>query len=200
LPPGLTGLLIAAVFAAAMSTVSTSLNSSATLLMTDYYRRFFHPQASERQCLLALYAGTIVWGSLGTGMALLLVKLTESALDIWWTLSGIFGGGMCGLFLLGMMSRRAKNPAAVAGVIAGVLVILWMSFPKLVDFLLAQPERSLAHGWGLALRESARGWMSPFHAFMVPVVGTLAILLVGVLISCFHRGHQRQPDGGSPDA
>jgi len=200
LPPGLTGLLIAAIFAAAMSTVSTSLNSSATLLMSDYYRRFVNRRASERQCLRALYAGTIVWGALGTGMALLLVKLTESALDIWWTLSGIFGGGMCGLFLLGMISRRAKNPAAVAGVIAGVLVILWMSFPKLVAFLLTQAEGSLARGWGLALRESARGWMSPFHAFMVPVVGTLAILLVGMLISRFPSGRQRQPDGGSPNA
>lgn len=199
LPPGLTGLLIAAIFAAAMSTVSTSLNSSATLLMTDYYRRFVNRRASERQCLLALYAGTIVWGALGTGMALLLVKLTESALDIWWTLSGIFGGGMCGLFLLGMISRRAKNPAAVAGVIVGVLVILWMSFPKLIDFLLAQSEGGVAHGWGLALRESAHGWTSPFHSFMIPVVGTLAILLVGVLMSRFPRG-QGQPDEGSPDA
>ena len=187
LPPGLTGLLVAAVFAAAMSTVSTSLNSSATLLMTDYYRRFLQPQAGERQCLLALYISTIVWGGLGTGMALLLVKLTESALDIWWTLSGIFGGGMCGLFLLGMISRRARNPAAVAGVLAGVLLILWMSFPKLVDFLLAQAAGGLAHGWGLALREASTGWMSPFHAFMVPVVGTLAILLVGVLASRLAR-------------
>jgi SSS family solute:Na+ symporter len=200
LPPGLTGLLIAAVFAAAMSTVSTSLNSSATLLMTDYYRRFFNRQARERQCLLALYASTFVWGALGTGMALLLVKLTESALDIWWTLSGIFGGGMCGLFLLGMMSRRAKNPAAVAGVIVGVLVIFWMSFPKLIDFLLAQAAGGVAHGWGLALRQSATGWRSPFHAFMVPVVGTLAILLVGVLSSRFHRGNQRRPEGDLPDA
>lgn len=200
LPPGLTGLLIAAIFAAAMSTVSTSLNSSATLLMTDYYRRFFNRQASERQCLLALYAATIAWGALGTGMALLLVKLTESALDIWWTLSGIFGGGMCGLFLLGLMSRRAKNPAAVAGVLAGVLVILWMSFPKLVDFLLTQSAGGPAYRWGLALRESASGWMSPFHAFLVPVFGTLAILLVGVLISRLRRSGRRRPEEGLPAA
>jgi SSS family solute:Na+ symporter len=183
LPPGLTGLLIAAVFAAAMSTVSTSLNSSATLLMSDYYRRFFRPRATEKQCMLALYASTIAWGILGTGMALILVQLTESALDIWWTLSGIFGGGMCGLFLLGMISRRAKNPAAVTGVIVGVLAILWMSFPKLIDYLLSQPAGSQAGQLGLRLQQQATGWLSPFHAFMVPVVGTLTILLVGLLIS-----------------
>ena len=191
LPPGVTGLLIAAVFAAAMSTVSTSLNSSATLLLTDYYRRFFQPEAGEKQCMLVLYASTIVWGALGTGMAMLLIKLTDSALDIWWTLSGIFGGGMCGLFLLGMISRRAKNPAAVTGVIAGVLVILWMSFPKLVDFLLAQAPRGTAHRWGLSLQGSASAWMSPLHAFLVPVVGTLAILLTGLLVSRWTRGDRR---------
>jgi SSS family solute:Na+ symporter len=183
LPPGLTGLLIAAVFAAAMSTVSTSLNSSATLLMSDYYRRFFRPRATEKQCMFALYVSTIAWGILGTGMALILVKLTESALDIWWTLSGIFGGGMCGLFLLGMISRRARNPAAVTGVIVGVLVILWMSLPKLIDYLLSQPAGSQAGQLGLRLQQQTTGWLSPFHAFMVPVVGTLTILLVGLLIS-----------------
>jgi SSS family solute:Na+ symporter len=183
LPPGLTGLLIAAIFAAAMSTVSTSLNSSATLLMSDYYRRFFNPRATDKQCMTALYLGTIAWGILGTGMALILVKLTESALDIWWTLSGIFGGGMCGLFLLGMISRRAKNPAAVAGVITGVLVILWMSFPKLVDYLLAQPLGSGAQELGVRLQQDSAPWRSPFHAFMVPVIGALAILCIGLLVS-----------------
>jgi len=183
LPPGLTGLLIAAVFAAAMSTVSTSLNSSATLLLSDYYRRFVNPGATERQCMIALYVSTVVWGILGTGMALALVKLTESALDIWWTLSGIFGGGMCGLFLLGMISRRAKNPAAVAGVVVGVLVILWMSLPKLTAYLLAQRLASPAHELEASLKQGASGWLSPFDALMIPVVGTLSILLVGLLIS-----------------
>jgi SSS family solute:Na+ symporter len=200
LPPGLTGLLIAAVFAAAMSTVSTSLNSSATLLMSDYYRRFFNPRASEKQCMFALYLSTVVWGILGTGMALILVKLTESALDIWWTLSGIFGGGMCGLFLLGMISRRAKNPAAVAGVVGGVLVILWMSFPKLVDYLRAQPPGSHAEQLGAWLQQQAGGWLSPFHAFMVPVVGTLTILLVGLLISRLFGSNGAQLPGDSGGA
>lgn len=200
LPPGLTGLLIAAVFAAAMSTVSTSLNSSATLLMTDYYRRFVNRQPEERQCMRALYASTIVWGALGTGMALLLVKLTESALDIWWTLSGIFGGGMCGLFLLGMVARKARNPAAATGVIAGVLAILWMSLPKLADFLLAQPEGGSVHQAGLALREATSGWLSPLHAFMVPVVGTLTILLVGLGVSSLGSLFSKADRVGGPDA
>ncbi len=183
LPPGLTGLLIAAIFAAAMSTISTSMNSSATLVMTDYFKRFIRPTASERESMMALYAGTIIWGALGTGLALGLVRLTESALDIWWTLSGIFGGGMSGLFLLGMISRRAKNPAAVTGVIAGVLVILWMSAPKLVEYLSKLPADTPVRRWAVQVGESMATWASPFHAFMVPVVGTLVILLVGIGIS-----------------
>jgi len=182
LPPGLTGLLIAAIFAAAMSTVSTSLNSSATLVMSDYYRRFLNPRASDRQCMAALYISTVVWGILGTAMALALVRLTENALDIWWTLSGIFGGGMCGLFLLGMISRRAGNPAAITGVLTGIVAILWLSFPKVIDYLLAQSEGSVLGNLGMWLDQHASGWLSPLHAFMVPVLGTLTILLVGLLL------------------
>jgi solute:Na+ symporter, SSS family len=192
--------LIAAVFAAAMSTVSTSLNSSATLLMSDYYRRFFNPSATEKQCMFALYLSTIVWGILGTGMALILVQLTDSALDIWWTLSGVFGGGMCGLFLLGMISRRAKNPAAVAGVVVGVLVILWMSLPKLIDYLTSRAAESQAHQLGVWLQQQAAGWLSPLHAFMVPVIGTLSILLVGLLVSRLLSGEKTRRPGEPNDA
>ncbi len=130
LPVGMTGLLIAAIFAAAMSTISTSLNSSATLLMNDYYKRFFNPDATEKKAMKVLYASTIVWAALGTGMALALVQLTDNVLDIWWELSSIFSGGILGLFLLGMISR-VKNPAAVTGVLVGALVIAWMVFSPL---------------------------------------------------------------------
>lgn len=131
LPPGVTGLLIAAIFAAAMSTVSTSLNSSATLLLDDYYRRFFRPQAGEAESMRVLYGGTILWGILGTAMALALVPRTESALDTWWVLSSLFSGGMVGLFLLGMMSKRTGNAAALAAVGMGTLVLAWMAFSPL---------------------------------------------------------------------
>jgi SSS family solute:Na+ symporter len=178
LPPGLTGLLIAAVFAAAMSTVSTSLNSSATLVMTDYYKRFFNRDATERQSMIALYVGTIIWGVLGTGLALLLVSLTESALDIWWTFAGIFGGGMTGIFLLSIISRRAGKPAAITGVSLGVVVILWMSIPKLVTIFSPGITDEFFLG---------RWWVSPFHAFMVNVFGTLVIVLIGHLVSLAYR-------------
>ena len=169
LPQGVTGLLIAAIFAAAMSTLSTSLNSSATLLMSDYYRRFIDPEASEGRSMAVLYTATLVWGALGTGVALLLVNIT-SALDAWWTLSSIFSGGIVGLFLLGMISRRANSPAAATAVACGILVIAWMVLSK------------------SAMWPTSWNWLqSPFHDFMIIVVGTMTILLVGVLVSRFVR-------------
>jgi SSS family solute:Na+ symporter len=175
LPIGITGLLIAAVFAAAMSTVSTSLNSSATLLMRDFYQRYVNPSAKESQSMAVLYAGTIIWGTLGTGVALLLVG-TTSALDAWWTLASIFSGGIVGLFLLGLISRRAGNAAAATAVIVGLLVIAWMAL-------------STTPYWP----QSLQGLRSPFHSFMIIVVGTASILLVGLLVGRFTRPRNIAP-------
>ncbi len=161
LPPGAAGLLMAALFAAAMSSIDTSLNSSATVILSDLYPSRGR-SVSDREAMRVLYIGTVVVGFLGTGTALAMMGVT-SVLDAWWTLSGIFAGGMLGLFLLGMISKRAKTPAAVTGVVAGLAVIIWMTLsPRL-------PEASVLR--------------SPFHANMIVVVGTLTIFLIGMLVS-----------------
>ena len=99
---------------------------------------------------------------IGTGTALAMMGV-KSVLDAWWTLSGIFAGGMLGLFLLGMISKRADRAAAITGVSIGIMVILWMTLsPQLPA--------------GSTLR-------SPFHSNMIIVVGTLTIFWVGLLVS-----------------
>lgn len=138
LPNGVTGILIAAVFAAGMSTISTSLNSGATILMTDYYKRYFRPKASPNGEILCLRWSTIFLGVAGVGCALAMLKV-KSALDAWWAMQSIFSGGMLGLFLLGYFCKRARNLEAAIGVVLGILVIAWItlfqahfeSFPKL---------------------------------------------------------------------
>ncbi len=165
LPAGMAGLVLAAVLAAGMGNISTSVNSSATLLLRDFYQRYLNPQATEKQSMFVLYGGSLLWGVLGAGVALLMVNI-KSALDVWWLLASIFSGGIVGLFLLGLISRRADNPTAVTAVILGVLVILWMTVSTTAYW-----PSSLA-----ALR-------SPFHGFLVIVIGTLTILLVGLLLS-----------------
>ncbi len=163
LPRGVTGLLIASIFAAAMSTISSSLNSSATIVLNDYYQRYFRRESTERQKMKVLHGATLVVGLLGTGMALAMIHV-KSALDAWWTLAGVFGGGMLGLFLLGLLARHAARSAGLAGVAAGVLVILWMS---------------LSPQWTGALA----AWRSPFHSFLTIVFGTAAILVVGLAVT-----------------
>ena len=170
LPTGAKGLLLAAIFSAAMSTISTSLNSSATLLLTDWYQRFVRPQATDRESMRVLHLASLIWGVLGTGVALAMIGV-KAALDAWWTMSGIFAGGMLGLFLLGLISKRAGNPAAVTAVVVGVLVIVWMTL---------SPGSA---AWPEYLR-------SPFHSFMTVVVGTLVILLVGLGVSRFSASHR----------
>jgi len=167
LPAGITGLLIASVFAAGMSTVSTSLNSTATIFLTDYYKRFINKKASERSSMTVLYISSFLTGTAGIVIALALVGV-ESALDAWWSLASIFSGGMIGLFLLGYISKRTGNPEAIIGVITGVLIIIWMSLSPLV----------FTEGKSLAFR-------SPFHTNLTIVFGTMTIFLVGFLLTKF---------------
>lgn len=124
LPDGVTGLLVAAIFAAGMSTVSTSINSSATIIFTDFMQRK-RPMETGRQVKM-LYLISLLIGLAGVGVALAMMSV-KSALDAWWSLAGIFSGGMLGLFLLGYLSRRIRSAHALGGVAAGVLLIGWMS-------------------------------------------------------------------------
>ncbi len=163
LPVGLTGLLIAAIFSAGMSTISTSLNSSATIILTDYYRMYINKNASERASMTVLYLSSAVIGFFGVLIALSLVGV-ESVLDAWWALASVFSGGMLGLFLLAFLSKKVRRIDAIVGVICGVLVITWMSLSPL----------TFNEGPLVAFR-------SPFHANLTIVIGTLVIFLVGFI-------------------
>ena len=127
LPVGLRGLIIAAILAASMSTIDSALNSSATVLFIDYYKRFFKPNASEKNNINFLRYSTVVWGILGIGFALLMIN-TKSALDIWWQISGIFGGGILGLFLLAIFNVKISNTQGIIATVFSVLIIIWGTF------------------------------------------------------------------------
>jgi len=162
LPAGISGLLIASIFAAGMSTISTSFNSSATVFLTDYYKRYFKKNASDRESMKVLYVSSFIISVLGIliGIAMINVK---SALDAWWKLASIFSGGMLGLFLLGIFSQVKKVIGAVFGVIAGLLVIIWLSAGPLV------------------FGEDIAG--SQLHSYLTIVLGTATIFLVGFIFS-----------------
>ena len=169
LPAGFKGLLVAAVFAAAMSTISCSLNSAATIILTDIYRRFAGERGRKKE-MSVLRLATVALGAAGGGIALLLAKSSpENALDVWWTLSGIFSGGMLGLYLLSI-ATNASSRAAFWAVVSGVAAIAVLTFSGKFSIL---PE-------------------IPLHKFMIPVVGTSIIFAVGfaackIAAGIFHK-------------
>ncbi len=128
-PAGLKGLIIAAILAAAMSTVDSALNCSATVLLLDFHKRYLKPDIGERASVLFLRLGTIVWGILGTGAALLMIR-AKSSLDIWWQISGIFGGALLGLFLLAFLRMRLRLWQGLVSIGVSIVVITWGTFAR----------------------------------------------------------------------
>ncbi|MEZ5324021.1 MAG: sodium:solute symporter [Verrucomicrobiales bacterium] len=138
LPAGVAGLLIAAVFAASMSSLDSSMNSVAAAFTTDFYRKR-QPQASETSCLRVARRTTIVIGVLGTAFASLLAEASgvKSLWDQFNQFLGLFGGALCGLFCLAIFIPRVGSSAALAGVVISFAVQIAVKF-----FIYPQ-----LHGW-----------------------------------------------------
>lgn len=168
IPAGLVGLIVSAILSAAMSTISSGMNASATVFTEDIYKRYFKPGITEKQTMTLLHLATTIVGVAGViaGIAMIGVK---SVLDVWWQLSGIFAGGMLGLFLLGIISKQTRNHEAIIAIVIGIIVIIWMTLSPLL------PEQ-----YGM-LRNT-------LHQNMVIVIGTLTIFLTGILFTRIRQG------------
>lgn len=159
LPPGVSGLLVAAIIAAAMSTVSSTLNSGATVLLEDYRKRFFLRAGGERGDIVFLRTATAALGvaSVAVGVSVMNVK---SALTAFWALQSVLSGGMLGLFLLALVARRSKGIHAAVATAAALAVVAWVM---------------LGQEWtGFSIR---------LHVDMAIVLGTVALVLVGAALS-----------------
>lgn len=136
LPQGMSGLLIAGIFAASMSSLDSSLNSAATVVTVDFYKRF-RPERSDKKHLQVARIATVVIGIMGMGFALLLAgSEVKSLWDEFSKVLGLFAGGLAGLFLLGMSSRRATTGGALIGFAISSLIQYWVSSTGAVHFLL----------------------------------------------------------------
>jgi SSS family solute:Na+ symporter len=172
LPSGLTGILVAAILAAGMSTLDSSLNSSATVWSIDFYRRKIRPQANDARLLKITRFSTLVIGLIGTGASLAMTQV-RTALDLWWQLSAIFGGGMLGLFLLGWLVPRASAKAALPATAAGITLIAWGTL-------------------GSQIAADAHWLHFPLHSMLVGLVGTAGILLIGWLLAYLWPADEQQ--------
>lgn len=158
LPVGLTGLVIAGVMAAGMSTLDSSINVSATVFTVDFYKRIRGDGVSDAKLLNVTRISSVLVGVIGTVASLAMIRV-QAALDVWWKLSSIFGGAMLGLFLVGIVVRKATSRGALLGALAGILVIIWGSFFSY------DPEAS---AW----------YQFPLHGNMIGPVATLVIVTV----------------------
>ena len=117
-PPGLAGLLIAAILAAAMSNLSAALNSLSSTTMIDFYLRL-RPQTPEGSRLSLSRGATLIWGAILFALALASRRGGE-VLEAGLKIASVAYGGLLGVFLLGVLTRRATQTGAIAGMLCGL--------------------------------------------------------------------------------
>jgi SSS family transporter len=155
LPTGVAGLAIAAILAAAMANLSAALNSLASTTVVDFYRPWW-PRASEARLLRVARTATVGWGALLLPIAIR-ASQSHSVLEAGLSIASIPSGVLLGVFLLGVLTRKPREGAAMAGVAVGLAVILyvWLATP-------------VAFTWYV-------------------LIGTIATFAAGVIASLFER-------------
>lgn len=122
LPMGVTGLIIAGIFAAAMATLSSIINSVATLASVDFYEKLVKNPDPKKSVLFAELM-TVAAGVIGITFALILSRYDiHSLFDVSIELAGLLGGGFAGAYTLGMFTRRANAPGVAIGVGSAILL------------------------------------------------------------------------------
>jgi SSS family transporter len=136
MPAGICGLMIAGIFAASMSSLDSSIHATMTAIMNDFYHRF-KPGISDKSYFRLARWTTLIIGVIGTGLGLLLsVYNIPSLWDFFMKILGLLGGGVTGIFVLGVFSKRANGPGAFVGaIISAVLVFAAQTYTHMHFFL-----------------------------------------------------------------
>ncbi|WP_082235348.1 sodium:solute symporter [Halobacillus massiliensis] len=119
LPSGISGLIIAGVFAAAMSSLDSGLNALSAVTIRDFYSKFFKKNASEEHYLKASRWATLLWGAYATVFAFFVANLGP-VIEAINKIGSLFNGALLGVFLLALFTRRTNGTGAFAGLIAGM--------------------------------------------------------------------------------
>lgn len=123
LPPGVGGLLLAAIFAATLTTLAANLNATATALTSDFYLRFKREKGSDAQAVACGKGLTLACGVLACLLALLFAHVEiQSMQETFYKFLGVLTSGITGLFLLGMFAPRVGGQAAIVGLVANYAV------------------------------------------------------------------------------
>ena len=136
LPSGLSGLVIAGLFAATMSTISSSMNAIATVVTTDFYRPF-KKNASDKQCLQFARWFTVLLGAAGSGIAVYLVYLQNASIwDQYLKIIGLFGGCLAGMFAAGIFFPRINSNGIIMGFVLSSIGLYFLQASNTVSFFL----------------------------------------------------------------
>ena len=152
LPVGVVGLILVAIFAAAMSTVESELTSLSTATVVDFYRRYVRAEASDRHYLIVSRGATLFWGGFATFCALYMGRL-GSAIEAVNRIGSNFYGPILGVFVLAIGTRRANGHGAFAGVLFGIAAVQLTVRYSDVSYLyynLVGTVASVVAGYGLS--------------------------------------------------
>lgn len=177
MPVGLTGLIIAALVAGAISSIDSSVNCISAIVVEDYYGRL-RPNATDKQKLKVGRVSVVVIGIASILVALLYVSWGgEGVLGTLFGLYAILSAGIVGIFLLGLFSRRANWQGLYIGIAAAVLYTAYAVLTS-SKFETSEGERLL-----LDLGE----WNFAHHKYMLGVYSHLIVLIVGYVCSFFFK-------------
>ncbi|HTI37848.1 MAG TPA: sodium:solute symporter [Vicinamibacterales bacterium] len=157
LPPGLVGLVIAAIFAAAMSATAGELSATASSTVIDIYRRLIKPDATDAHYLRVSRMATAFWGIVACAVAHVAVQL-GSLIEVVNRIGSIFYGSLLGVFVLALTFRRATGTGAFVGLLSGIVGVVIFAFHP-------------------ATRGVSYLWHNP--------IGVGVVMVVGVVVSLF---------------
>lgn len=159
-PAGLAGIFMAALFSAAMSTMSSDLNCLSAVGVEDYYRRL-RPGSADRERLAVGKIIVAVSGTIAVGVGVFIAQKGESALSLYYAATAIVSAGLAGMFLLAFLSRRANRQGLWVGIAAALVFTAWATLTggkyKMVDL----------------------GWNYTWPDVMIGVIAHVIVLVVG---------------------
>lgn len=126
MPSGISGLIVAGLFAAAMSTLAGSMNSLASSAMMDIYKPYFGKGMDEKKELLVSRAMTAIWATLLIGSAIFFMGTKKTVVELALSIASFTYGGLLGSFLLGVLFKKVEETDAMIGFIFGVIVMIYV--------------------------------------------------------------------------
>lgn len=181
MPVGLAGLLIAGIIAAAMSTLSSSLNSLATSTVSDLYRRITKHEPDDASILRQGKLWTVVWAVVFVGFASMFTSTENPVVEVGLSIASYTYGSLLGAFLLGLLIPRARQLDALISFVVTLLVVLYVVF-------------------GLTFPDGEGGETAMAFPWYTPI-GVIVTLVVGGLLSLRHpRTAPEEPEPDRADA